>query len=218
MVKCATSEANLDVGGMIEAGRYHFAIDSQTLRNYDGRETIEVDLVVLSGTNQAMVNRKHKEFFSLDGKAVGRFFQLAMAAGLTTKDALKAAQDSGAEVEIDETLLPGRTFCGEVRLEEYRGRKAENQGKSFPQLGFRLWSPLSKEAADIPKDPTVMAMLGQQQQQAGQAAGGGSNGAGVNGGGPAATTPAAPASAQRQPQQSQQSQQSPAGDDPWSDL
>ena len=160
MVRASTKESNPAGGGLIPAGRYHFSIEEAKEVVNGDRVNVEVHVTALAGTNPAGVGSTYKDFFPVVGKAVDRLFSLAVATGVLSKDTWNAAKQADADIEVNETEMIGRTFCGEIQLKEYKGQNAEHQGKHFPSLDFRIWSPTDPKAADIPKDPAVMKSLG----------------------------------------------------------
>lgn len=171
MVRVNNAESRGEAGGgMVEAGDYHWMIEDAVAETSDYGTSLKVVSSVLAGTNPAMVGRKHTEFFHLEGKAAKRLRCLLVACGVMTDEQWNA-QDG---LEFDETLLKGRQFCGRAKMEPYRGSKEENKGKSFPQLGFDIWSVFDARAANVPKDRDCLALLappaagpvaGQLQQQ-----------------------------------------------------
>jgi len=107
---------------------------------------------------------------------MGRIFQFAVAIGLTTEEAIKAAKQGGQALDLDfENDAPGRQFCGKLVEEEY-------QGKTRNKLNFNIWALDDKKAQGIPlaqdrlKKPAPPATAA-----AGVGAGGNGNGSPMDG-------------------------------------
>lgn len=128
---------------------------------------------VLAATDAGQVGKSITEFFSCEGKAVDKFYNLAEACSLITAQQRKAAADQGVGIEVDETLLKGRQLCGRIEM-EHNKRKNLSTGQyeidpdnpgPYPRLGFRTFSVTDAKAKDIPKDQQFLGMIQQQQTQ-----------------------------------------------------
>lgn len=159
MVGVDTSESKPDAGsGGVEAGEYHWMIEEVDVESNDNGQSLKVICSVLAGTTAGQVGHKQTEFFQLAGKAVDRLRRLLVATHMMTDEQWRAR--IGQPLEFDEALLKGRQFCARVKLEPYRGKKAEHQGKHFPAMNFDIWSVWDEKAKHIPKDQELLAMLG----------------------------------------------------------
>jgi len=138
---------------------------------------IKATFSVLGCTVPEHVGKSFSEFFSCEGKAVDKAYNLAEAAGLITAEQRKAAAQQDVGMEIDETLLKGKQLCGQIRMESKMRENPVTKKKEvdpenptpYPRLGFRTFSVHSTKAEDIPKDQQFLAMVTGQGQQ-GQAA------------------------------------------------
>jgi hypothetical protein len=188
MVKANTADTNPDGGGGgLQPGKYHFLINKVEVEERQKQDweksppedvfdehgepvmqpTVVVTWEVLAGvlaksatgTIDDMVEKNHKEYFNLGGKATGRFFQLCAATDVYSKEQWKVDRESGVEVDIDETELDGRQFFGEIQLEEQKTGK--NKGQKFPRIGFRIWHPFHDhgKVKDIPRNEEMFSML-----------------------------------------------------------
>jgi hypothetical protein len=129
-----------------EPGSYHFILDHYVEENERG--SFEAHLSILSGTPTGQEGKSHREYFSLKPKAVPRLIQFAVALGLTTAEAIEAAQAQGDDVEIDWDLAvrEGRQCCGVLA----HGKNQDGEKKEFVELGFRFFPCDDKRAKSIP--------------------------------------------------------------------
>lgn len=165
MVKVQANDTNPDGGGnsiRVDCD-CHLACEKVEITRYNhkGVENLSVkcDFFVLAASVASEGGKKISEFFPVSGKAAGKFLNLAVAAGLTTKEAWKQAQEAGQELEIDENLLVGRQICAAVRMEEYQGSKEEYKNKKFATIGFRTHHPRSEEVKNWIKDEEHLALV-----------------------------------------------------------
>lgn len=164
MVRVNNAESRGEMGGgMLEAGDYHMMVEDVVAESSDYGTSLKVTASVLAGTNPAMVGRKHTEFFHLEGKAAKRLRVLVVACGVMTDEQWNAAE---GELEFDEATLKGLQFCARVKMAPYRGNKEEHKGKSFPEVGFDIWSVFDSRAANVPKDAECLALLTHPTQPA----------------------------------------------------
>lgn len=167
MVVADTSESKAEGGGGgVEPGEYHFMVEDVSAETNDVGTSLKVVASVLDGTIANQVGHKQTEFFQCSGKAVDRLRVLLVATNMMTDEQWVAR--IGQPLEFDERLLKGRQFCARIKLEKYQGKKAEHQGKSFPRMGFDIWSVWEEKAKHIPKDKECLAMLGAPPAGAGQ--------------------------------------------------
>ena len=153
-----TSESRAEAGqGMVEVGEYHWMIEEVEAQNNDFGTSLKVVASVQAGTTAQQVGRKQTEFFQCSGKAVDRLRRLLVATEMMTDQ--QWVERIGQPLEFDEKLLKGRQFCARIKLQPYQGSKEEHKGKSFPAMGFDIWSVFDDKAKHIPKDPDCMAML-----------------------------------------------------------
>ena len=189
-----TSESRAEGGGgMVEAGEYHWIIDEITAEennDFDSGETrvsLKVVCQVVAGTKPECVGRKQTEFFQLSGKAVDRLRRLLVATNMMTDQ--QWVERIGQPLEFDERLLKSRQFCSRIKMDPYRGRKPEHQGKSFPAMGFDIWSVWDEKSKNIPKDPECLALLGPPPEGAAKQTTAPQQSAGGNGGSGGAQQP-----------------------------
>lgn len=166
MVKVVTSDVDMHKGGGPRIGndKCHMMIEESMVVEGNYGTQVKVEMTALAPEN--LIGAKYTEFFGFTDKdgnhspgAVKRFLLFCVKAGLMTLEQADAQAATG-EIDIDETELVGRSVCVDFKLKPYKGQKAEHQGKSFPEMGFGVFSPLDKETDGWPKDPTIMAMLG----------------------------------------------------------
>jgi len=177
-MRCDTSSVDPDkLGGpdYPAPGSYHFEIE-EVVEEDPQSGCMYAVCKVLAGDPAEQEGKIHREYFSLTEKAMGRIFQFAMAIGLTTEEAIKAAKQGGQALNLDfENDGPGRQFCGKLIEEEY-------QGKTRNKLNFNIWSLDDKKAKGIPlahdklKKPAPPATVA-----AGAGAGGSGNGSPMDG-------------------------------------
>ena len=161
MVKVTANETNPEGGGGISHDcDVHLMVEKVETSEKEGETSVKCEFVVLASTVKEEINKKINEFFACSGKAAGKFLNLAVAAGLTTKVAWAAAKEAGQEMEIDETQLKGRQICAQIRMEPYRGQDPKHLGKKFGNIGFRTYHVFSDEAKLIPKDTDAVSLLG----------------------------------------------------------
>ena len=144
----------------------HLLIENQELATEYGT-AVKVSCQVLGATDPSQKGKLHTEFFQCDGDAVDKFYNLAEAVGLITAEQRKAAAEAGQGLVIDETLLKGRQFCAEIKMEpNMRKNVATGQAEvnaekpgPYPRIAFRSFAVNSDKAKDIPKDPQSLALL-----------------------------------------------------------
>ena len=132
--------------GMLDAGTYHFGISKSEVGK-SGK--LEVECHILAGTTGGQVGKRQTEFFGLDGKALNRLYSLAIACGIVpvgdaaplTSQRLQQLQASKQPCNLDEAQFVGRSFIGEVVLEEYKGQDPEKAGRRYPNIVFRHRRP-----------------------------------------------------------------------------
>jgi len=162
MVKVNNTESRGEAGGgMVEAGQYHWMIEEAVVEG----QSLKVVTSVLAGTNNAMVGRKHTEFFKLSGKGAKRLRCILVGRGVMTDEQWNASE---GELDFDEQLLRGLQFCARIKYEPYQGSKEENKGRDFPQMNFDIWGVFDPRAANVPKDADCIAMLKPPASVAGQ--------------------------------------------------
>jgi hypothetical protein len=143
--------------GMLDGGIYHFLISKSAVGN-SGK--LEVECQILAGTTGGQVGKRQTEFFGLDGKALNRLYSLAIACGIVpvgdtaplTPQRLQQLQAAGQPCNIDEAHFVGRSFIGEVVLEEYKGNDPEKAGRKYPNIGFRIHSVYKSKEFNCPLD------------------------------------------------------------------
>lgn len=143
--------------GMLDGGIYHFGISKSEVGK-SGK--LEVECKVLAGTTGGQVGKHQTEFFGLDGKALNRLYSLAIACGIVpvgdaaplTPQRLQQLQAAGQPCNIDEAQFVGRSFIGEVVLEEYKGADPEKAGRKYPNVGFRIHSVYKSSELKCPLD------------------------------------------------------------------
>ena len=159
MVKVDTSESKAEGGGgSVEAGEYHWTIEEVSVETFDGVQSLKVVSTVEAGNPASQVGHKHTEFFNLSGKAVDRLRRLLVATQIMTDEQWVA--NIGKPLDFDEMLLKSRQYCARVKVEPYQGKKPEHQGKSFPRIGFDIWSIWDEKAKHIPKNAAVTPLMG----------------------------------------------------------
>lgn len=188
---------------------------------------VELKMTVMRATEPSQEGRQLIEFFPLSLREndkpakLNRTFMAAIALGIYTDKQWEELRATGGGVDLPFEEVEGREFCADVTVEPYRGPKEENQGKSFPKIGFGIYSLDSPKGAHIPKDmdsPGVQALLKRgikvpqpgQTHVAGGAAGGSAganaasrpNGSGSNSGGGRANPSAAGAGRSQPPKSS----------------
>lgn len=176
--------------------RCHLLIEDYEVQSNQYGVSVKVVCSVLVSTDSAQAGKKHTEFFECSGNAVDKFYNLAEAVEIITAAQRKDAADRNVGLDVDETLLKGRQFCADVKMEPNMrknaatGQRELNPEKPgpYPRIGFNSYSVTSKRAEDVPKDPQFIALLSKQ-----------------------AAAPQQPAP-QAQPQQPQQAPPATAGD------
>ena len=163
--------------------RCHFLIEDYEVQTSQQGTSIKLAASVLAASDPSQVGKKQTEFFECQGNAVDKFYNLAEAVGIITAAQRKSAADRHVGLDVDETLLKGRQFCADVKMEPNMrknaatGQRELNPEKPgpYPRIGFDTYSVTSERAKDVPKDPQFLALLGkqaaavaqpQQQQQA----------------------------------------------------
>lgn len=138
-----------------EPGSYHFILDHVIEENERG--SFEAHLTILSGTPKGQEGKSHREYFSLKPKAIPRLIQFAVALGLTTAEAIEAAQAQGDDVEIDwdQAVREGRQCCGVLS----HGTNQAGEKKDFVELGFKIFPCNDKRAKSIPLDGKALEEL-----------------------------------------------------------
>ena len=173
-MRCDTSSVDPDkLGGpdFPAPGSYHFEIE-EVVEEDPQSGCMYAVCRILAGDPAEQEGKTHREYFSLTEKAMGRIFQFAMAIGLTTEEAIKAAKQGGQALDLDfESDGPGRQFCGKLVEEEY-------QGKTRNKLNFNIWSLDDKKAKGI---PLAQDKLKKPAPPATVAAGTGGNGSPMDG-------------------------------------
>ncbi len=147
----------------------HLLIEDQEMSTQYG-PAVKLTCRVLAATDESQKGKIHSEFFQCDGNAVDKFYNLCEAVGLITAEQRKAATEAERGLNIDETLLKGRQFCAEIRMEPNirknpaTGKPEVNPEKPGPysRIDFRSFAVTSSKAKDIPKDPQFLGMTGQQ--------------------------------------------------------
>jgi hypothetical protein len=137
-----------------------------------GDVSLKVAFSVLAGTDHAQVGKRITEYFQVDGKAVDKLYNLAEAVGLLTAEQRRAAAEAGVGLEVDETLMKGRTCCGEIKMEPNMRQNPATGAREidpekpgpFPKIGFRTFAVGSKKAEGIPLDKRFLG--GQQPPNA----------------------------------------------------
>ena len=123
---------------------------------------------VLAASDPSQVGKKQTEFFECQGNAVAKLYNLAEAVGIITAAQRKAAADRHVGLDVDETLLKGRQFCADVKMEPNMRKNAATGQRDlnpekpgpYPRIGFDTYSVTSERAKDVPKDPQFIALLG----------------------------------------------------------
>ena len=169
MVECGPGSTSR----MIDADcKCHLLIEDQEMSTRYG-PAVKLTCRVLSATDESQKGKAHSDFFQCDGNAVDKFYNLCEAVGLITAEQRKTAIEAGRGLSIDETLLKGRQFCAEIRMEpNIRKNPAtgapevdpEKPGP-YPRIGFRSFATTSPKAKDIPKDPQFLEMVAVSSQQ-----------------------------------------------------
>ncbi|MDX9784754.1 MAG: hypothetical protein RBT72_08395 [Spirochaetia bacterium] len=122
-----------------------------------GNPQMEVDFEILAHTDPDQVAKSHREYFPWTAKAESKALQFAVACGLTTVEELKALKDAGKGPVIDFNLAEGRQILGELKEEEYEGRKSTKLNFNM----FRIDSPKHK---DFPRNQGKINQLGDAQE------------------------------------------------------
>jgi len=107
-------------------------------------DSIEVDVEVRpGGTKPGEISKVHREFFSLNSKDMNRKRRtaFAIATGLTTREQIKEARESGQGLTIDYNVAIGRQFVAE--LEQTAKQKQDGEGN---------WVDTDKMVCKIPYD------------------------------------------------------------------
>lgn len=167
MVQCGPGSPSRMIDGDCKC---HLFIESQELSTSQYGTSVKVSCQVLGATDPSQKGKLHTEFFQCEGNAVDKFYNLAEAVGLITAEQRKAAVEANQGLAIDETLLKGKQFCAEIKMEPNM-RKNPSTGAlevdpekpgPYPRIAFRSFAINSEKAKDIPKDPQFLAMLQQQ--------------------------------------------------------
>ena len=169
MVACGAGK----VSSMIDVDcKAHAMIDDAIVET--GRSvSVKTTFSLLACTDPAQVGKRITEYFQVDGAAVDKFYNLAEAAGLITHEQRKQAAEAGIGLEIDETLLKGRTVCVEIKMEpNMRKNPATGQNEvdpekpgPFPRIGFRTFAVGSKKAEGVPIDQRFVGTAHRPAQQ-----------------------------------------------------
>jgi len=135
-------------------GSYHFEIVE--IDEEDGQSGCMVATCRILAGEPADKNagdqtgKKHKEFFPLTPKAMGRIAQFGVALGLTTEELLREAKAVGRDPEVPFAEHgPGRQFCGKLVAETYND-------KTRNKLNFAIWAVDDKRAKGIPLDTAAL--------------------------------------------------------------
>jgi len=141
-----------------EPGSYHFQLDHYVEENERG--SFEAHLSILSGIPKDQEGKSHREYFNLKPKAIPRLIQFAVALGLTTAEAIEAAQAQGDDVEIDwdRAVREGRQCCGVLQ----HGKNQDGEKKEYLELGFRIFACNDKRAKSIPLNRKALDELAQR--------------------------------------------------------
>lgn len=149
-----TKETNPDGGGLLGVGKHHVLCESQELKSNDYGMQVAVKLKCLASSDPLSVGLVRTEYLDAQGKGAGRLWTFAVAVGVITKEEWKRATDDGDDVEIDETLFPGRQLLIEYRDEKYTATRGENKGKEISKVGasFRMYPLNGPEAKSFVLD------------------------------------------------------------------
>ena len=173
MVQCGAGSASLMIDN--DCGCHLLVEDVEV--HTDHGVSVKCKFTVLASTDPGQAGKEQSEFFSCEGKAVDKFYNLAEACGVITAQQRKAAADQGAGLEVDEKLLKGRQLCASIKMEDNM-RKNPSTGQyevdpekpgPFPRIGFRSFAVTDKKAEGIPKDQQFLGMISQQAGQQAQA-------------------------------------------------
>lgn len=139
-------------------GRAHFEVVKvqESAMSKGGKPQMVVDLEVLAHTVPNQEAKTHREYFPWTAEAEQKALQFAVAVGLTSVDELKAKKNAGQAPVIDFNLAEGRQFLGELKEEEYEGRKSV-------KLGFRMYPLDSPKHRDYPRNQGKINQLGDAQ-------------------------------------------------------
>lgn len=129
------------------AGKCHLLVDKVDVKKDDsGATQVVVDLKVLAHERPSEVGKKTTLRLPTTGKAVSKTLLFLLATGLTTMEDQQAIEKAGENKgDYDFPASFGRTICAVIEKSEYKGKTYEN-------IGFKLYDPESPEAADFPKD------------------------------------------------------------------
>jgi hypothetical protein len=160
MVTTAHEEGGRFVDTACEA---HLMIDEVSIEY----EAIKAKCTVLGATDPSQVGRSVSEFFKYSGKAAAMALNLAEACGLITREDRRRAQEQGAGVSFDETMLKGKQFCARITMERVQRRNPvtgayepdPDKPNPFARIGFNSFSVWDKKAEAIPKDPQFLPLV-----------------------------------------------------------
>ncbi len=138
-------------------GKYHVEaneLDEDAVAKSSGNPQMVVDFEVLAGTTADQEGVTGRIYYPLSADAKKFALGLAVALGLTTKEALTAAKKANKAPGIEFRDGAGRQFCLEVTLDNYDGK---DRLKVEP---FSVWHLDDPAAKDIPKNAAMLAQLG----------------------------------------------------------
>lgn len=143
----------------VAVGFYHAVVDNAEEYGGPNKDSLVVKTRILAGTVEAERGNTHTEFIKMDGSKwpVRKMTALAIAAGLVTKEEVKAAQKEGKGVAVDWSLLTGRHICYEID-------HSENNGKVYANVSYsNFWAPDAAAAKRIPKDEDALKIAATEQ-------------------------------------------------------
>lgn len=124
-----------------DPGMAHFLIteiEAVPSEKFDG-DDYKVSCQVLAHELPGQEGKTYLDYFGMSGKGKNRFFSLALACGLVTREELLSG-----EVDFDYEDLYSKTFCGLLEEQTYNGTKRN-------KIGFKFVDPNSPEADGWPK-------------------------------------------------------------------
>lgn len=163
MVRVAADEGKRFIDAACEA---HAMVDDWSMESNSGGQQLKVKFNVLAATDRGQVGKSLSEFFPLEGKAVGKTWDLIEAVRLVARGA-----DRTQPLEFNEGLLKGRQCCLKIHLEQGQTKNAvtgqyqDDPSKPiYARLGFgAIFDTHDPKTAHVPKDQQFLGMWGQGQ-------------------------------------------------------